>query len=171
MIAVTRLIDLLDKPGLKYWANKIGLEGVSLKDYEPKVQKEGNIGHDQIEDYLKNGVLFDGFEMLDQALKGYEVLGCEVDCDNGFINGRIDLVLARNNEVFVVDFKRNDKIYISTKLQLSTYKHIIDADHIMYMNIKEMKLKPINIDTIKYYEIVKRLYQIKSIMKELKEEL
>lgn len=171
MITVTRLIDLLEKPGLKYWANKIGLQGVSLKDYEPKVKKEGNIGHNQIEDYIKNGVLFDGFEKFDEAVKGFEIIGCEVDCDNGYINGRVDLVLSMSNEVFVVDFKRSNKIYLSTKLQLSSYKHILGADHIMYMNLDEMKLKKIDIDTSKYFSIMKKLYSIKLMLNELNETL
>ena len=169
MIAVTRLIDLLDKPAIKYWANKIGLQGISLKDYEPKVQSEGNIGHKQIEDYINNGTLFDGHEFFSESIKGFEVIGCEVDCDNGYICGRIDLVLSRNNKTYVVDLKRNNSIYISTKLQLSAYKHIINADEIMYMNLKDFKLIPLKIDTSKYFNIIKNLYQIKKTLNELKE--
>ncbi len=171
MIAVTRLIDLLDKPGLKYWANKIGLKGINLRDYEPEVQSQGNIGHNEIENFIKNGVLFEGYEKFEKAISGFKVIGCEVDCNNGFICGRIDLILEREGKKIVVDIKRNKNIYLSTRLQLSTYKHLISADEIMYMNLDEMKLVSINIDTRKYYQIVQRLYQIHQLIENLNERL
>ena len=36
MIAVTTLINLLDKPALKYWANKQGLKGIDINKFEKK---------------------------------------------------------------------------------------------------------------------------------------
>ena len=171
MIAVTTLIQLLDKPALKYWANKQGLKGIDINKYEKKVQVDGNNRHDQIEQYLKNGVLFDGWEFFQESIKDFEVIGCEVDLDNGYINGRADLVLSKVNKVIVVDFKRNKNIYLSTKLQLSAYKHIIGADHIAYMNLDDYKLVNIDIDTEKYYHIIKNLYNIKMDLISLNERL
>lgn len=171
MISVTKLIEILDKPALKYWSNKIGLNGIDLRNYEPKVKEEGNIGHKEIESFIKHGTPFNRCEDFKFALKDFEVIGVEVDCDNGYICGRIDLVLSKDNQIFVVDLKRNKNIYLSTKLQLSAYKHIIDADFIMYMNLKEMKLIQIKIETQPYFNIVKRLYQIKKTLIELNESL
>lgn len=171
MIAVTKLINLLDKPALKYWANKQGLKGIDINKYEKKVQKDGNNRHEQIEEYINNGTLFDGYEFFNEAIKGFEIIGCEVDLDNGYICGRTDLILSMNNKVYVVDFKRNKNIYLSTKLQLSTYKHILNADYIAYMNLDDFKLKVIDIDTQKYYNIVQRLYQIYICLIELNEKL
>ena len=38
--SVTELVKLLDVPALMNWANRIGLEGISLKDYRNKESKE-----------------------------------------------------------------------------------------------------------------------------------
>lgn len=171
MIAVMTLINLLDKPALKYWANKQGLKGVDINKYEKKVQKEGTNSHNEIEEYIKNGTLFDGHEFFSESVKGFKILGCEVDLDNGYICGRADLVLSRNNKIYVVDFKRNRNIYLSTRLQLSAYKHILNADYICYMNLDDYKLNIINIDTSKYFNIIKSLYKIKIILNELNERL
>lgn len=171
MISVTKLINLLDKPALKYWANKQGLKGIDINDYEKKVQKDGNNRHEQIENYINNGTLFDGYEFFNEAIKGFEIIGCEVDLDNGYICGRTDLVLSRNNKVYVVDFKRNKNIYLSTKIQLSTYKHILNADYVAYMNLDDYTLKVLDIDTNKYFYIIKNLYKINRTLNELNEKL
>lgn len=171
MISVTKLINLLDKPALKYWANKQGLKGIDINKYEKEVQTDGTNRHDQIEEYIKNGTLFDGYEFFNESIKDFEIIGCEVDLDNGYICGRADLILSRNNKVYVIDFKRNKNIYLSTKLQLSAYKHIIEADYIAYMNLDDFKIKVIDIDTTKYYKIIKHLYSVKVALIELRERL
>lgn len=173
MIAVTKLIDLLDKPALVGWANKLGLKGIDLKDYYKNTQKEGNNNHNEIELFLKESKRFKGCELLEHTLKDFEVIGVEENCNNNFIVGRIDLILKhkKNNLIYVCDFKRNKSIYLKTKLQLSCYKHIIEADKIAYINTDNFQLIEINIDTLKYYEIVKRLYQVHIILKQLNERL
>lgn len=171
MISVTKLINLLDKPALLGWANKIGLEGIRLKDYQSKVKKDGNDRHNEVENYLKNGVEFDGCDKLKNTLEGFDVIGCEIDTNNGFILGRIDIVLKKDNKIYVCDLKRNKYIYLSTKLQLSTYKHIYNGDYICYINSEDLELKVINIDTNKYFDIMKRLYQVYMLITELKERL
>jgi len=169
MIATTKLINLLDKPFLKYWANKIGLQGINIRDYEKKVQNDGNVKHSDIEKYIKEGTPFNGCEIFEESISNYEIIGCESEVNNGKIVGRVDLILKRNDEIYVVDFKRSKNIYLSTKLQLSTYKEILKADYIAFMNLENFQLEIINIDTIKYFTIVKRLYQINELLIELKE--
>lgn len=171
MIPVTTLINLLDKPALKYWANKQGLKGIDINKFEKKVQTKGNIKHDEIEQFIKNGTLFNGVDRFEESIKGFQILACEESVDNGFINGRVDLVLTKNNLSYVVDFKSNKNIYLNTKLQLSSYKHIIGADYVCFMDLEDYSLKVLDIDTNKYFEIVKRLYQIKVSLNELNENL
>jgi len=171
MVSVTKLIDLLNKPALVGWANKLGLKGIDLKDYQSKSKESGNIGHKQVEDYLIKGVKFNGSEKLDKTLKGFNVVGCEVSVDNGFIKGRIDLIIEKNNIKYVCDFKSNKYIYIGTKLQLSAYKHIYNADKIAFINLEDLSLKEIEIDTDYYFEIIKRLYQIHELLIKTNEKL
>jgi hypothetical protein len=46
---VSQLLQLLDKPALLGWANKIGLEGISLDEYRKKSTKGGTDLHKEIE--------------------------------------------------------------------------------------------------------------------------
>lgn len=171
MVSVTRLIDILNKPALLNWSNKLGLSGVSLKEYQIKSKDKGISKHNEVEEFFKSGKLFNGSDKLINNLKGYEVLGCEIDVNNGFICGRIDIILKKDNHIFICDFKSTSNIYLSTKLQLSTYKHIYNADKIAFINLDNFEIKEINIDTNKYYELVKRLYQINNIITQLNERL
>jgi len=171
MIAVTKLIDILDKPALVHWANKIGLKGTSLKEYRKTTSKEGSNAHNKIELFLKKGIKFEGCELLEKSLKGFKVVGVEKEIKNDFLIGLVDLILKKEGELYIVDFKRNKNIYLSTKLQLSCYKHMLNADKICYINYQDFKIVCIDINTIKYYEIIKRLYQIHVLLKQLKEKL
>lgn len=171
MISVSRLIDLLDKPALLYWANKIGLQGIPIKEYYKRTQQEGTEKHNKIELYLVKGVPFDGCEILDDSLKGYDILGVEYDVDNKYICGRIDLILEKDGIKYVVDFKRNKNIYLKTKLQLCCYKYLYGADKIAYINYDNFKLQVLDIDTEKYWSIIKNLYKINETLKSLNEKL
>lgn len=171
MYSVTKLISLLDKPFIPKWANNLGLNGISLDKYMKEKSKQGDSKHEEIQNYLLNGIEFDGFEKVKYIKDTFEVVGCEVDINNGFITGRIDLVLKYEDDIYIVDFKSNNRIYLSTKLQLATYQKIIKAEKIFYMNFEDYKMKELKINTEKYYEIVKRLYQIKVLIDNLNERL
>lgn len=170
-ISVSKIIDLLDKPALVGWANKLGLNGKSLKEYYKEVTNEGNEKHYEIEEYFKYGIEFKGCEILKEKIKEYEVIAIEHTVTNDFLIGRIDLILKKDNLIYVCDFKRNKSIYLKTKLQLSAYKEMFNADKVCFINSKTFDIEEINIDTSKYYEIVKRLYQIYKILFELNERL
>ena len=171
MISVTKLIDLLNKPGLVYWANNIGLKGLSLNDYRVESSKNGTNKHIEAQMYLEEGVKFDGCFELDKSINGFEFVCCEKEVKTDHLIGRIDLILKKDDLTYIIDFKSSEKIYLSTKLQLSTYKHMFNADKIGVINLNNMSLTILDIDTSKYYELVKRLYQIKNIMIKLKESL
>lgn len=171
MIGVTKLIDLLNKPALLYWANKIGLEGVNIRDYESKSQKKGTSKHKQVENYIRHGTVFDGCEILEESLKGYEIIGVESEIKNDYLIGRVDLILRKYDDIYVIDMKSNKNIYLSTKLQLSTYKHMLKAHRIGFMNLDTFEIQILNLDTLKYYNIIKRLYQVKILLDELNERL
>lgn len=171
MISVTLLLKMLHKEGLLHWANKIGLEGISLSDYRKKSTKDGINKHSEIEKYLKYGTKFNESDKLDKCLIGYKILSIEQNISNGFINGRIDLVIGKNNKKIVIDFKSNKKIYLEHKLQLSSYKEIYKADEIGIIDFNKWELNIIKIDSKKYFEIVKRLYQINELLIQLNEKI
>lgn len=171
MVSVSKLIDLLNKPALLSWSNKIGLQGIDLKDYRKKVASKGTSKHNEIENYLLNGVKFGESYKLDKILEGYKILGVEKELNNGFINGRYDLLLEKDGKKIVVDFKSSGKIYLNQKLQLSTYKEILEADYIGIINFKKWELDILEINTYAYYEIMANLYEIYLKIEELNERL
>lgn len=169
MVAVTTLLKLLDKPALLNWANRIGLDGISLKEYRSKSTKKGTLKHKQIEEYLNHGVLFDESDRLDECLKGFEIVGIEGSVDNGFVSGRYDLFIKDDKKSVVVDFKSSNKIYLEQKIQLSTYKELLKADSVAVINFNTWELNILDIDTEKYYKILKHLYFIYRLKIELNE--
>ena len=173
MVSVSKLLEILNKPNLLYWSNNLGLKGKSLKEYYEEVKKDGTNKHNEIELYLKNGIKFKGYEVLEKNLLNYDVISIEETFDNGYILGRVDLILKNKttNELIVCDFKRNKSIYLGTKLQLSCYKHLSNCDKIAYINSENFEIKELNINTEKYYEIIKRLYQIHILLNNLNEKL
>ena len=171
MESVTGLLKLLHKEGLLYWSNKIGLEGTSLKDYRNKSSKKGTKKHNEVENYLVNGVKFNDSYKLDKCLEGYTIEDIEFDVDNGFINGRCDLMLSKGSEVIIVDFKSSGKVYLDQKIQLSAYAEMTEAKKIAIINFNNWELEFLNIDTKKYFNILRHLYVIKTQIRELNERI
>lgn len=171
METVTGLISLLDKPGLLIWANKIGLAGTSLKEYRAKSTQAGTDNHNKVELFFKEGKRFDGCEVLERNLAGFNVVSVEQEVSNGLICGRVDLILEKNGCKYVIDFKSNQSIYLTTKIQLSSYLHLSGSAKIGVINFEQLSLTELSIDTAKYYEILKRLYQVKQLLNDLNERL
>jgi len=169
MESVTSLLQILNKPALLNWANKIGLQGTSLREYRSKLQSDGTNTHKQIENYLKTKQPFEYSDKLDLILTDFEVIGIEKDINNGYICGRIDLIISKNNKTFICDFKSSDNIYLEQKIQLSTYKEMYGADYIAIINFTDWKLNILDIKTDEYYKIIKHLYSIKQLADKLNE--
>ena len=56
--SVTKLLELLDKPRLLEWANRIGLQGIEINKYRQEVMGKGTSLHKQIERYYKDKIPF-----------------------------------------------------------------------------------------------------------------
>lgn len=123
---VTQLIDLLDKPALLKWANKIGLEGISLDEYRSKSKSDGSNVHKQIENDFKHGITYENDKF--QAFKmRYEVIKVEPEIECDHYKGRADVLLKRNDFLWLFDFKNSDRIYFEQKLQLIAYKRVLNC--------------------------------------------
>lgn len=130
---VTELIDLLNKPALMKWANKIGLEGIRLDDYKKKSGDDGDDIHKKIENDLKHNIPFDNEKF--QAFKSrYVFIEAEpvIECDH--YRGRADVILERDGLKYLFDFKNSNSIYFEQKLQLIAYKRILKVDRIGIVN-------------------------------------
>lgn len=130
---VSQLIDLLNKPALLKWANKLGLDGVKLEDYRKKSGGDGDDVHKRIENDFKHGMTYDNKAF--QTFKSkYELVECEpvIECEH--YKGRADVILSRHGLTWLFDFKNANNIYFEQKLQLVAYKRILKVDKIGIVN-------------------------------------
>lgn len=168
--SVTELLNLLDKPGLLGWANKIGLEGVSLKEYRKKSLQKGSSLHKQTEAFINSRVAFE--DEWTQAnclnfLKDVEVLDVESRIETDYYQGRYDIRYMKDGEIFIGDFKSSKGIYLENVLQLIAYSQAEDIDNISIIEIPSFKEKIIKVKDVRpFIEILKSLSNIYG-MKEL----
>ena len=138
---VTTITGVLDKPALKAWANRIGLEGIDMKSYVDKRAEMGTCAHDMIEAHL-NGSEFDKTEwapvVIDQAensflsfLNGvgkdkYEVIATEQQMisERMQIGGTCDIIWIFNGVLTLTDLKTGKGIYPEMFCQAVAYAEI-----------------------------------------------
>lgn len=130
---VTQLLDLLSKPALLKWANKLGLEGVNLEDYQGKSKADGNNTHKLIENDLKHGITYDN-EAFQKFKSRYEIIKVEpvIECEH--YTGRADVMMKRDGKLWLFDFKNAKGVYFEQKLQLIAYKRIMACDMMGIVN-------------------------------------
>lgn len=152
---VTKLLKLLDKPALLGWANRIGLDGVSLEEHRFKSQSRGNNWHDEIEKAIRLGKEIDDPEMRKKFhwfFKDVEFLDCEKDvmCDKW--KGRLDVRFRKGDTTYLCDFKSNVKgVYLENKLQLVAYSEIEPSDRLGIISIPDFKFHRVDIPDRKPY--------------------
>lgn len=165
--SVTNLIDMLDKPALLRWANKLGLEGTKIDDYKSKAKESGSSTHDAIEQYLKFKIPPDDELLFDRIQKFFsdkEVLEIEKTIETEYFVGRFDVKLKWKDIVFICDFKTNGKIYFETKLQLAAYKMADECDHVAVIHTPDLLIRPVDFNQDWYEEFLmnlSNLYQLR----------
>ncbi len=165
--SVTQLIEMLDKPALMKWANKIGLEGIKLDDYKSKAKEQGISIHESVENYLKFGLPSED-EGLNSKMKNFfadkEIIGIEQSIETDYFIGRYDIKLKWKGFQFICDFKSNSGVYFETKLQLSAYGMAEQDSHIAVIHLPEFLLRPVTLDEKLYGDFLinlSNLYELK----------
>lgn len=165
--SVTNLIDMLDKPALLRWANKLGLDGIKIDDYKSKAKDNGSNTHDAIEQYLKFKILPDDELLCDRIKKFFndkEVLEIEKTIETDHFVGRFDIKLKWKDIIFICDFKANSRVYFETKLQLAAYKMADYCDHVAVIHTPDFLIRPVDINQDWYEEFLinlSKLYVLK----------
>jgi hypothetical protein len=167
---VSQLIDLLNKPALLNWANKIGLQGIGLDEYRNKSKKDGISLHTQIENFIKDGKTFENKEMqinFERYFADKKIISYEKSVETDYFKGRYDILIEYNSKKYICDFKSNQKMaYFENKLQLVAYRMAEPCDNVGIISIPDFKFIPTNIiDFNKYEEILKSLSIIYNIKK------
>jgi hypothetical protein len=142
--SVTELLEILNKPALLKWANKLGLEGTSLDAYRTKRLTYGSDIHSQIEFYLREQKPFTDIDINKKAGQFFctmEFIDCEKFIDHDLFTGRYDAKFKINGEVWIFDFKSKfKKYYIENCLQLAAYKIAEKCDHVAIVSVPDFKL-------------------------------
>lgn len=167
--SVTQLLDLLAKPALISWANKLGLQGIDIKEKRKKSLAKGTSMHSQIERTCKGE---QGFEREIDAmsfaafLEGKQVVSMEQEIETEWFQGRYDAAIICDDEYYIVDYKSGfkGKIYLEHKLQLVAYTMAIPAS-MAIVPIPQFQLVPVEIINREPYEQMliqlSKLWQLK----------
>jgi hypothetical protein len=153
---VTDLLDLLNKPALMNWANKVGLAGQSLADYRKNAMGDGLSNHNQVKKFLADGTPFidpNFQEKFVAFMVGKTVIASEKRIENEHFSGRYDLKYSCAEGTFICDFKRNQSgMYLENKLQLASYRMVEGCDGVRIVSLPDMLTIDPNITDFRPYE-------------------
>ena len=140
--SVTTILSVLDKPALKYWANKLGLEGINVKDYVDDKATIGTTAHYIIECFLTDKT--PDFSTIENVTD--EQIETARKCASKFFDwlyqqknfipianelylvsekyqygGTTDCIAILNDKLTLIDFKTCNAIYDEPYKQVSAY--------------------------------------------------
>lgn len=146
---VTTIIGQLDKPGLMYWAHKLGLEGVSdLRAHRDAIGQAGNLAHELALPFLSGIEIGDTLKTL-QSEYTPEELALAVPIMNRFaawakghefqtsfeeesfiseryqFGGRIDWFGIMDGVPTLLDLKFTKALYPESTYQMSAYRYLL----------------------------------------------
>ncbi len=136
--SVTTILGIINKPFLVKWANKMGLQGINVEEYNRGITGIGTLAHARIQAFLENARIDD---------RGYtdKEIAVSLSCFNGFMKwyeehtverilteksmiseehkfgGTIDALLVVDGTPTIVDFKTSNQISSEYFSQLAAY--------------------------------------------------
>jgi len=142
--SVTTILGVLDKPALKFWANKLGLEGIKVTEYVDDKAMIGTLAHYILECYIKNEEPdFAQFNCTDEQIEQARVctkkffeweayqeefkpIASELHLVSEKLQygGTIDLIARLNGKITLIDFKTCNAIYEEPYYQTAGYENL-----------------------------------------------
>lgn len=146
---VTTVLSLLEKPALKIWANKIGLQGISLGKYVDDKASIGTLAHKMILDYFqKHETDIKDYtpEQVSQAQnclisffaweKQHKIEPVKLEYsgvnENLKYGGTFDMLAKIDDILTLIDFKTGSGIYPEYFYQLAAYDSILRQNEMLY---------------------------------------
>jgi len=173
---VTQLLDLLSKPALIGWANRLGLQGVDIKEKRRASLAKGTSLHKQIEHASLGTGDFDSEAnrtKFDALMANKSIIGVEKKIETEWFVGRYDsMILDENGQCWIVDYKSGFKgrVYLENKLQLVAYTMAVPAD-MAIVSIPQFQFVPVALPNRKPYEdMLIKLSEIYWLKKEIANE-
>lgn len=170
--SVSSICDILNKPALIGWANKLGLMGESVNRFTAKKMESGTKKHSEIEDFLLYGVcLSEQYrqEKIEELFNGCEIIGIEQSFESDLYKGRVDIRFIKNGISYIGDFKSKFKRpYLEHYLQLICYKMYFGCDKICIIDLRDFQIHELSLDNEKTYkEIIFNLINIYNLKQKL----
>lgn len=170
--SVSSICDILNKPALIGWANKLGLMGESVNGFTQKKMELGTKKHSEIEDFLINGVcLEDQYrqDRLELLFNECEIIGIEESFESDLYKGRVDIRFVKDGITYIGDFKSKFKRpYLEHYLQLICYKMHFGCDKICIIDIRDFQIHELSLEKEKVYNsIILNLVSIYNLKQEL----
>ena len=142
VVGVTTVLDVLNKPGLVKWANRLGLEGIDVTKYVDKLADVGTCAHYLIQMHLQQAepnLSSYSPEVVDLAENSFlsyltweqkhtiKPILCEaplVSIEHEF-GGTIDVYCELDGGYTLLDCKTSKTIYDEHIYQVSTYRQLL----------------------------------------------
>ena len=161
--SVTEILAIVAKPYLIPWANRMGLQGVDLGEYNAEFTGLGTIVHGKIEAYYNHYAKFDDSQYPEaMRQKSDELFGKFLNwesereifsifnelpmiCDK--FGGTIDAIVEMDGKITLVDWKTSKEIYPEYFGQLSAYFYLMrhgkpmEGDEEMEHQVREIGKK------------------------------
>ncbi len=190
---VTTVLNVLNKPALVPWANKMGLAGIDTAKYVDALARIGTLAHHRLECHLTghapelDDYSPDELDKADNSLlsyfewaKGHEVvpLLCEWQGVSrmGF-GGTVDCYAMIDGVLTLLDFKTGKAIYAEHLYQVAAYRQLLEeaerpVAQVMILQIGRAEDEGFSTrtvsDTTSHFEIFRHclaIYQLQKIAK------
>jgi hypothetical protein len=157
--SVTTITGILDKPALKVWANKIGLQGIEIKKYVDALAAVGTLAHDMILADLSGESVVTVASHADPATrdlaencylsfcawrKQHEIRPIALErslvSEQYQYGGRVDMVAEIDGVLELVDFKTGRGIYPEMFYQLAGYAPLLLEHRVVNRPIERARI-------------------------------
>lgn len=142
---VTTIIGVMDKPALKYWANKMGLQGIDIRQYVDDKADIGTLAHEMILAHLRGEEPNTDYYTKAQIDLAENSFLKYLDWEKGKqlrpilleeplvsqtlkYGGTIDNYCELDGAFTLVDYKTSGGIYDEMFIQLAGYQHLLQEN-------------------------------------------
>ena len=155
---VTTILNILNKPALLNWSNRLGLEGIKISSYVDALAEIGTLAHLMVENYLKAKVIDYSQDYSKNQIKKatnafVKFLAWEKENDFKLVEseislvseafqygGTIDIYCILNGKKTLIDLKTSRAIYSEHKTQISAYKQLLEENEHSVEDVKILRI-------------------------------
>ena len=190
----TTITGILDKPAIKYWANKIGLQGIDIKKFVDDKADIGTLGHalcigdltgEKVDtsDYTANQIALaencalSFFEWKKDKKIKVILTETPLVSEAYKYGGQPDIYAVVNDVLELIDLKTGSGIYDEHFIQTASYRQLLDehdypVDRIRILNIPraedESFAEQVLTDTSLHWQVFLKCKEIYDLRKQIK---